>query len=283
MRYRPILPAAAGTLAVVHVVGILTGLPLLREAEVAALLLLSAYALTARPSPRPWGVPVALAVLVVDAWITMQADPAVRSWQVLRPGSVDLTTGFATGLRLTWACLVLVLVLVVTERRHAARPGLRVIGGAVLAAVLVSGYAVARLLDVHLAAWEPSGADSGGPSWMETIAAAGLAVLAPLALAFGAIVLAALLAGGGRRFAAGGAALLALVALPHLDAALAPLPLPYAERGTPFTAAFQATALLPAPGPAAVTAVELAALLLLVVGLCARHAERAEPGSRSHQ
>ncbi|WP_196222457.1 hypothetical protein [Micromonospora sp. CP22] len=58
MRYRPILPAAAGALAAVHVLGILTGVPLLRQAEVAALLLLLAYALTARLPVRPaWRLP----------------------------------------------------------------------------------------------------------------------------------------------------------------------------------------------------------------------------------
>ncbi|MFF5215627.1 hypothetical protein [Micromonospora sp. NPDC000442] len=276
MRYRPILPAAAGALAAVHVLGILTGVPLLRQAEVAALLLLLAYALTVRPPGRPWAVPMALTVLVVEAWTTMPADPADRKWQVLRPGAVDPTLGFVTGLRLSWAPLVLVLILLWSTRWRDARPGRPALAGAVLAATLVAAYAVVQLVEIHLAvrAAQRLSPGSGGPSDVEVAAA----MLAPLALAFGALVLTALLTGRRHLLAAGGAVLLVLVALTHLDAALASLSLPpYTARGALLTAAFHANASLPAAGPAVLLAVELAAYLLLVVGLVARHEQRVEP------
>ncbi len=69
-----------------------------------------------------------------------------------------------------------------------------------------------------------------------------------------------------------------LVAVTHLDAALASLSLPSAAGpGVLLTAAFRANASLPASGPAVFAAVELAAYLLLVVGLLGRHSKRAEP------
>ncbi|NGM12205.1 hypothetical protein ENC19_05665 [Verrucosispora sp. CWR15] len=276
MRYRPILPAAAGALAAAHVLGILTGVPLLRQAEVAALLLLAAYALTARSPDLPWALPVALTVLVVDAWITMPAEPADREWQVLRPGAVDPTLGFVTGLRLSWAALFLVLILLLTGRWRDARPGRFALAGAVLAATLVVGYAAVRLVEIHFAvrATQSPGPGDTGPSGVATVGA----MLAPLALAVGAVVLAALLAGRRHRIAAGGAVLLVLVAVTHLDAALASLSLPSAAGpGVLLTAAFRANASLPASGPAVFAAVELAAYLLLVVGLLGRHSKRAEP------
>ncbi|MBQ1025946.1 hypothetical protein [Micromonospora sp. C95] len=278
MRYRPILPVLAGALAAVHVLGILTGVPLLRQAEVAALLLLTAYALTARRPGRSWALPVALTALVVEAWIMMPADPADRGWQVLRPGAVDPTLGFVTGLRLSWAALLLVLILLLTGLRRDARPGRFALAGAVLAATLVVGYAAVRLAEIHFAVSE-SGRSGPGDTSPSGAAAVG-AMLAPLALAVGALVLAVLLAGRRRRVAAGGAVLLALVALTHLDTALTALALPrYAERGVLLSAAFQANASLPASGPAVFAAVELAAYLLLVVGLVGRHPPRVEPVS----
>ncbi|GIJ19605.1 hypothetical protein [Micromonospora lutea] len=275
MRYRPILPTAAGALAAVHVVGILTGVPLLRQAEVAALLLLVVYALTARPRSRPWVVPLALTVLVVDAFATMPPAGTGRL-QVLRSGPADLTLGFLTGLRMSWAALAFVLVLLVAMRWREARPNRLVLTGATLAAALVAGYAVLRLVEVHLAVREAQRVHPGygGPTGVEVTAA----VLAPLVVAFGTIVLAVLLAGCRRRLAASGAALLALVALSQLDAALAPLPLPsYVDRGALFTSAFHANTSVPAPGPAVAAAIELAAYLLLVVGLCAH--QRPSPGT----
>ncbi|GIJ08763.1 hypothetical protein ACFFMR_01610 [Micromonospora andamanensis] len=273
MRYRPILPAAAGALAVVHVAGILTAVSLLRQAELAALLLLSVYALTARPPARPWAVPVALTALVADAWATMPAESADRGWQVLRPGAADPTLGFVTGLRLSWAALVFVLVLLLTVRWREARPSRPALAGTVLAAVLVTGYAAVRLVEIQRAVRDAQ------PDLAVTAA-----VLAPLTLALGALVLAALLTGRRQRLAAGGATLLALVALTYLDAALALTQLPsYLERGTVFTAAFQGTERLPALGPAVVAAVELSAYLLLVVGVSARQAVPAGPGRRSYR
>ncbi|WBB88666.1 hypothetical protein [Verrucosispora sp. WMMC514] len=278
MRYRPILPVAAGALAAVHVLNILTGVPLLRQAEVAALLLLAAYALTARPPDLPWALPVAFAVPVVDAWITMPAEPADRGWQVLRTDAVDPTLGFVTGLRLSWAALLLVLILLLTGRWRDARPGRSALTGAVLAATLVVGYAAVRLAEIHFAVRATQRASPGdtGPSAVATVGA----VLAPLVLAVGALVLAALLAGRRHRIAASGAVLLVLVAVTHLDVALDALSLPSAAgQGVLLTAVYQANASLPASGPAVLAAVEVAAYLLLVVGLVGRHPGRAEPVS----
>ncbi|WP_165949618.1 hypothetical protein [Micromonospora sp. KC207] len=59
-----------------------------------------------------------------------------------------------------------------------------------------------------------------------TVSAAGLAALMPFVLALAAIGIVGLLARRGRRLAAAGATLLALAALPHLDAALDAVPMP---------------------------------------------------------
>ncbi|MTK01332.1 hypothetical protein [Micromonospora sp. CP22] len=103
-------------------------------------------------------------------------------------------------------------------------------------------------------------------------------MLVPLALAFGSLVLTALLAEHRHRLAAGAAVLLVPVALTYLDIALESLTLPpYAGRGVLVTAASHAAASLPAVGPAVLAGAELVAYLLLVVGLVGRYPQRAEP------
>ncbi|MFV2101705.1 hypothetical protein [Micromonospora sp. LOL_024] len=278
MRYRPVLPAAAGFLAAVHVVGIGTGVPLLRQAEVAALLLLAAYALTARAPFPVWAVPLALTVLVIDAVATMPVAER-QDRQMMKPGPVDATVEFVTGLRLSWAALVVVLVLMLTVRRREARPGRGVLVGAGLAVALVTGHTAVRLVGIHLTLREAErlGPGTAGPSGVD-LARLVPAVLAPLALVVGALVLVALLAGHRRRLAAGGAALLALVALTQLDGVLGTvwLPLHTLERGYLFSFTFHSGGSFAAPGVAVAVAAELTAYLLLVVGLCASREQRAE-------
>ncbi|MFY1574457.1 hypothetical protein ACN26Z_06165 [Verrucosispora sp. WMMD703] len=314
MRYRAILPTAAGILATVHVLGTLTGVALLRQAEVLALLLLAAYALTglraglgpemsadapdnpALPgeSPMPsaafgmpvshFGVAVALAALVVDAWITMPtAGPG--HWAFMEAGRPDPFQEVIAALVANWAALAFVMVLVLTVLLGPNRPvrlGRPVRVAAVLAGVLVTGYAAARLIGVHLELaaarrQRPGLGDDSG----ERIVATGVAALVPLALALGAIVLVVLLHAQRRRLATSGAVLLVLIALTRIDVVCDSLPLPLhlLGRGSLFTAASQAAPGLDAPGPAVVVALELAAYLLLVVGLRARRPQRAGPVS----
>ncbi|MBQ1053009.1 hypothetical protein KBX50_31735 [Micromonospora sp. C51] len=314
MRYRAILPTAAGILATVHVLGTFTGVALLRQAEVLALLLLAAYALTglraglgpemsagtpdnpALPgeSPMPsaasgmpvshWGVPVALTALVVDAWITMPtAGPG--HWAFIEAGRPDPTQEVIAALVANWAALAFVMALVLTVwlgPGRAVRLGRPVRVAAVLAGVLVTGYAAAHLIGTHLELAEARrqrpglGDDSG-----EQIVATGTAALVPLALALGAIVLVVLLHAQRRRLATSGAVLLVLLALTRIDVVFDSLPLPLhlMGRGSLFTAASQPAPGLAAPEPAVVVALELAAYLLLVVGLRARRPQRAGPVS----
>ncbi|WBB56513.1 hypothetical protein [Verrucosispora sp. WMMD573] len=314
MRYRAILPTAAGILAAVHVLGTVTGVALLRQAEVLALLLLAAYALTglragldpemsagapdspALPgkSPMPsaasrmrvshWGMPVALAALVVDAWIAMPtAGPG--HWAFMVAGRPDPTEEVIAALVANWAALVFVVVLALTVRLGSNRPvrlGRPVRVAAVLAGVLVTGYATARLIGAHLELAEARrqrpglGDDSG-----EQIVATGVAASLPLALALGAIVLVVLLYEQRRRLATSGAVLLVLVALTRIDVVYGALPVPLdlMSRGSLFTAAADPAPGLAAPRPAALVALELAAYLLLVLGLRARRPQRAGPVS----
>ncbi len=153
MRLRPLLLSAAGAVAAAHVGGVLMAAPILRQAEVLALVLLLAYALLAGlPSPR-WAMPVALAALVVDAVRTMPPDPADRRfWYVIRPGPPsDLTGELHEGLDLAWAALLVVLVLTLVAGRHAGRPSRRVLVGTALVAATVVGYVLLGMAEVHFA------------------------------------------------------------------------------------------------------------------------------------
>ncbi|MFD4208013.1 hypothetical protein ACFWRG_18730 [Micromonospora tulbaghiae] len=114
----------------------------------------------------------------------------------------------------------------------------------------------------------------GGPGYdqAEVVPALVLAVLPPLALALAALVLAVLLAGRGRRLAATGAALLAVLALPLLDAGIEALRLPDSADTALFAwYAITPTAAVPQPMAALTVAVELTAYLLLVTGLTRSH------------
>lgn len=291
MRSRSLLLCAAGVLSVVHVVGVLTNEPILRQAEVAALLLLLAYALLAgRLSPR-WALPAALAVLVVGASRTMPADPADgRRWQMFwSTAPPDVTVGLRTGLQPTWAALVAVLLLLLMVARWPGRrPSRPILVGLALVAVTVTGYAVLGLVEVRraasdVAAWRPD--DHGWQSDSTLVAA--VAILPPLALVLGVLVLAAMLIARGRRLAAGGAGLLAVAALLHLDVALAAhTSLPYsASRGVLFTDAFVVTgstdAFTLATVPALTIVAELAGYLLLVVGLSGGGPARTRPAGEA--
>ncbi|MER5455385.1 hypothetical protein ABT008_11440 [Micromonospora sp. NPDC002389] len=282
MRFRSILLATAAVLVVLHVLGLLTGVPIFRYAELMALSVLAAYALLAGVPIARWAVPLALVAPIVDAYRTMPAVYVGGAWQVLRPGPSGFNIGFDTTFRATWAALVVVLVLTVVALRRRERPRRRVMVGAALAAVVMTGFAVVLVVQVHLARRD---AESLRPRESRSAVPELLAVASPpLVLALGAIALAALLVGRGYRLAAVGAALLAPAALLHLDAALGMVPLPYpGSRGSVFTEIGTTTS-LPAPVPALTAAVELTAYLLLVVGLTSdrvRSSERHGPADPS--
>jgi hypothetical protein len=283
-RVRPRLPRlvallAAALLAAGHVLGVLTARPLLRSAEVLALLLLLAYALPAElPAPR-WALPAALAAPVVDAVRTMpRAQPVTSGWTVYGalPVEIDVWSAFGEGLRATWAGTAFAVVLLLWlatggERARRPVPAVRdraALAGGALAVVLVAGYALVRVVQVWRALVDPRGG-YGDPDPVEAATAVGLAVVAPLLLALASLVAAVVLARRARWLAAGGAALLAAVALPSLDAALTAAPMPFAAYDGALFAWFAITPTLsmPAPVPASTAAVELTAYALMVVGL----------------
>ncbi|MFI7075998.1 hypothetical protein ACIBO1_01730 [Micromonospora sp. NPDC049903] len=275
MRPRWILLAGVVVLVVLHVLGLLTAVPIFRPAELVALSVLVVYALLMGAPAHRWAVPLAFVAPVVDAYRTMPADPSDgRQWQVFRPGPLDLDIAFDTGLRATWASLVVVLVLTLVVLRGRERPGRRVVAGAAAAAAVVTGYVVVLVVRVHLAGRDTESRRIGDDGWAGTeISAAS----APFLLALAAIGLAALLLGrgrsspagwGGRRLAVAGAVLLVPAALLHLDATLGMLPLPYPSGdGIFLTAGITAGPTLAAPVPALTAAVELTAYLLLAAGL----------------
>ncbi|PZF93254.1 hypothetical protein C1I93_18130 [Micromonospora endophytica] len=268
------LLVAAGALGVAHVVGVLTDAPILRQAEVFALALLLAYALFAGlPSPR-WAVPAGLAVLIFDAVRTMPSGRVDYGWQVFRYEPLELSGRLRDGLELTWAALVVVLVLALVARRHAGRPSRWALVGAVLTGGLVLGYLAVRVAH-GLRKARPAWAGDGGRS--DSIEFVTAALTPPLVLALGAIALATMLVGQGRRLAACGAGLLALAAMFHLDTAMALGPQRLSaypvDPGVVFTQVFTFTPTL-ATAPALTSAAELAGCLLLVVGLCGGRPER---------
>nr|WP_091195495.1 hypothetical protein [Micromonospora narathiwatensis] len=270
MRPGPPLLIGAVAFAGLHAAGVLVAQPVWRYAEVLSLGLLLAYALVSGvPAPR-WAVPAALTVLLLDAVRTTPPAPGTERHVLMieRGADLDVPSGFESGLTLCWASLTAVAVLLTVWRRDGWHR--RVTAGAAVAALLVAGYAVVRVVDIWLAVRaEPRpylhGTDSADP-----VIAVGLAVLPPLALGLTALALATALAGHGRRLASAGAVLLAVVALPYLDASIGAVPLPLyaADRTAMFAGnAITPTLSLPRPVPALTVAVELAAYLLLVVGL----------------
>ncbi|WP_435232967.1 hypothetical protein [Micromonospora aurantiaca (nom. illeg.)] len=287
MRRAPLLLILAAVSAVAHVVGVLTAAPLWRGAEVLSLALLLAYAVAAGlPAPR-WAVPAALVPLIVDAVRTMPAEPGAGDvgWTVYGSddSAVDRTAGFDAALAGSWAALVAVAVLLLAYRGRGRR---RHLIAAAVAAAPVVGYAAVRVTDIGVAAGTRvvetrttlTRVDSPGyHDQADVVPALVLAVLPPLALALAALALAVLLAGRGRRLAATGAALLAVLALPLLDAAIEAVRLPVSADGTALFAwyAITPTIAMPQPMTALTAVVELAAYLLLVAGLTG--ADRAAP------
>ncbi|MEU4793449.1 hypothetical protein AB0F95_27455, partial [Micromonospora tulbaghiae] len=190
----------------------------------------------------------------------------------------DVTAGFDAAFAGSWAALVAVAVLLVAFRGRGRR---RHLIAAALAATPVVGYAAVRIADIGVAVaastrvvevrTETTLTRVGGPGYdqADVVPALVLAVLPPLALALAALVLAVLLAGRGRRLAATGAALLAVLALPLLDAGIEAVYLPGSADSTALFAwyAITPTRMLPQPVAALTAAVELAAYLLLVAGL----------------
>lgn len=288
MRRAPLLLILAAVSAVAHVVGVLVAAPLWRGAEVLSLALLLGYAVAAGlPAPR-WAVPTALVPLVVDAVRTMPAEPGAGDfgWTVYGSddSAVDRTAGFDAALAGSWAALVAVAVLLLAYRGRGRR---RHLIAAAVAAAPVVGYAAVRVADIAVAAGTRvvetrtrttlTRVDGPGYDQADVVPALVLAVLPPLALALAALALAALLAGRGRRLAATGAALLAVLALPLLDAAIEAVRLPVSADGTALFAwyAITPTTAMPQPMTALTAVVELAAYLLLVAGLTG--ADRAAP------
>ncbi|MFF0878400.1 hypothetical protein [Micromonospora aurantiaca (nom. illeg.)] len=289
MRRAPLLLILAAVSAVAHVVGVLVAAPLWRGAEVLSLALLLAYAVAAGlPAPR-WAVPAALVPLIVDAVRTMPTEPGAGDfgWTVDGSGdsAVDRTAGFDAALAGSWAALVAVAVLLLAYRGRGRR---RHLIAAAVAAAPVVGYAAVRVADIGVAAGtrvvetrsRTTLTRVDGPGYhdqADVVPALVLAVLPPLALALAALALAALLAGRGRRLAATGAALLAVLALPLLDAAIEAVRLPVSADGTALFAwyAITPTTAMPQPMTALTAVVELAAYLLLVAGLTG--ADRAAP------
>jgi hypothetical protein len=208
-----------------HVVGVLLADPVWRYAEVLTVLLVAYALLTGSPAPR-WVVPAALGVLLIDAVRTLPAPPPADGsgfgWRLeitmteYRPTVIDMTVGFTHGLSLSWAAVLVAGVLMVVWRRGGWRRS--TVTAAAASGVLVVGYAVARVVDIGMDVDAQWNSDFDAKA-SEAVAAAGLAVLAPVVLALLALALAAALAGHGRRLAAAGAALLAAAALPYVDAA----------------------------------------------------------------
>ncbi|WP_174533381.1 hypothetical protein [Micromonospora chalcea] len=282
MRRAPLLLILAAVSAVAHVVGVLVAAPIWRGAEVLSLGLLLGYAVAAGlPAPR-WAVPAALVPLIVHTIRTMPAEPRAGDlgWVVYGSGDAgfDRTAGFDATLAGSWAALLAVAVLVAAFRGGGRRRHLVAVA---LAAAPVVGYAAVRAVDVvgGLAVssrvveirTETTLTRGTGPGYdrADVVSALVLAVLPPLALALAALALAVLLAGRGRRLAATGAALLAVLALPLLDAGIGAVPLPGPDDSTALFAwyAIPPTSALPQPVAALSAAVELAAYLLLVAGL----------------
>ncbi|GAA4974795.1 hypothetical protein [Actinoplanes utahensis] len=268
MRSQRIVLVAAALFAVTHAVGVLLAAPVWRFAELLSLASLILYAVVSGlPAPR-WALPAALAVLLVDAVRTLSGTPgdADYDWQVRTPADgIDTTSGFGSALAAWWAPLVAV-VLLLTVRARGRRPSPVVTAVAATAAVLITGYAVVRVIGVGLLAPQA-----------DAVIAVSLAVLPAVVLGLAAVTLAAALAGRGHRLAAAGASLLAVVALPTIDAGVAATPLPYAASNDPGLFGWDLimpTMAMPQPVPALTTVLEMAAFLLLVAGLTGSRAVR---------
>ncbi|PTA46176.1 hypothetical protein [Micromonospora sp. RP3T] len=268
MRRGPLLLTGAVVCAALHAVGVLAAHPVWRGAEVLSLALLLAYALArGRPALR-WPVPVALAVLLVDAVRTMPGAPGTREfgWTAYgRIEHVDVTAGIEAGLTACGAALAAVALLLAGWRGRVTRGPVVL---AALGAAPIVGYALIRVVDLRRDLLAEDLSRPGGPDVADAVGALILAVLPALALALAALALAVLLVGRGRRLAAAGAVLLSVTALPLIDTSIDAVRLPvstFTEAGVLY--AVTPTATLPQPVPALAVLVELTAYLLLVAGL----------------
>ncbi len=253
-----------------HAVGVLIATPLWRPAGLVAVLLLAAWVATAAPGARPpgstrWWLLGALGVLAIEALVTMPAAPAGGSdvtmgWELGQaepPDPVPAVLG--DGLVLAGPdLLVAAILLVALLAAPGAGPGRGALAACAVAGVAVTGYAATRVATL-------AGGTTGEPS---AAGGAVAAVAVPVLVALAALALAAVAAGRGAWVAALGAALLALSALPRMDLAIDALLLPFgADRGGIFgAAAIPPTEALPAPVPALVAGLRLAAYLLVVTG-----------------
>lgn len=227
-----VLLGVAAFLAFLHVTGELLGGPVLRWAEVLALLaVLAAAVLRGLPRPR-WVLPVALAVLVADAVRTLPA-PADTA-QYLAPSDFEWALPSVVAFGATWATLAFALLLIPLARAWPSR-------WTAVPAVAVIAYLVAR----------PGGLTSGG-------------TVLPVLLSLVALGVAGALYASGHRLAATGAALSALCGLLILERTRHLLPAP------PDTAFLTVGVLLDGgtyPLPALIAALQLTAVMLVVTGL----------------
>ncbi|MEK8110267.1 hypothetical protein NKG94_50105 [Micromonospora sp. M12] len=113
-----------------------------------------------------------------------------------------------------------------------------------------------------------------GTGLAETVIAVGLAALPPLVLGITALALAAALAGHKRRLASSGAVLLALIAVPLVEASIGAVPLPFEAGHRTALFAWQVAASRPSMPhlvSAMTTTAQLTAYTLIVVGLSSRN------------
>ncbi|RQW99426.1 hypothetical protein DLJ59_24600 [Micromonospora inaquosa] len=272
MRYAPLLLAGAAACALAHVVGILTGHPIWRYAEVWSVGLLLAFAVVAGlPAPR-WAVPAAVTALLVDSVRSIPIDANTAGWQVFEPGDgVDTLSGFNAGLSLCASSLAAVTVLLVVWRRVSLGCTTAVVA---LVATSLFGYSVVRAVDIWLAVPTEQGQYLTGTGQAETVIAVSLAALPPLALGFTALALAAALAERGRRLASSGAVLLALITVPLVEASIGAVPLPFEAGHRTAFFAWQVAGprfYMPHLVSAMTTAAQLTAYMLIVVGLIGRY------------
>ncbi|MFI7523985.1 hypothetical protein [Micromonospora globbae] len=245
--------------------------PIFRYAKVLSIGLLLVYAMVSRLPGSRWALPGALAVLLVDGVRTTPAAPGGDGygWKLVPGEGVEMASVFESVLSVCWAPLAAVAVLLISWRRggwhrRAAAP-------AVVGAALISGYATVRVVSIWpaVAAERPYRTDAEAAGSMLAVS---MAVLPSLALGMTALALATALAGHGRRLASSGAALLALLALPLMDACIGTVPMPLYASGRNAVFAWDAitpTLSTPQPMPAIAAAVELTAYLMLVAGLAA--------------
>ncbi|GAA3340370.1 hypothetical protein GCM10020358_27720 [Amorphoplanes nipponensis] len=271
MRPRPLLLTAAAVLAGAHVLGVLFARPLYRPAELLAALCLLAYAIHDASVPRAgadgartvrWGLSAAVAVLVAGAAMTVPPAPSEGAgWQILSPEQYDGLIWRARLESLVPVAAVLVFALLLLAMLGRTTKSRAVLRTAIVAAALVAGYALLRIVVIEWGADRVSTTESTSPTWSP--AAVALPALPALLLALAAVALAVVTATRRRWRAASGAVLLAAVALIWLGAAIAAR-----DAATLFSPdLITPTDALPQPTEATVAALRWAAAILIVSGL----------------